>query len=147
MDLLVGSDDQGGMPTYICWGDATGIYSATKATKIPSVLNEGNVLDFDAEDIDGDGDRDLVVTRTGDGKGVLAFYQGYYLQVLENMGNRQFTDQTAQKLVAGSDSGARWIDWIRLHDHNGDGHLDIVVDDAARNLVWYFDPVSGQFTH
>lgn len=145
VDLLVGGHEQDGMSTYICWGDSTGFYSAAKTTKIGVVPNEGVVLDFDAEDIDGDGDRDLVLTRTGDGKGTLGFYQGYYLQILENVGNRQFTDVTAQKIVAGSDLNARWIDWIRLHDQDGDGHLDIVVDNAARNLVWYFDPVSGQF--
>lgn len=64
VDLIVGGHDRQGMPTYICWGDSTGIYSATKATTIPTVPNEGVVLDFDAEDLDGDGDRDLVVTRT-----------------------------------------------------------------------------------
>jgi hypothetical protein len=145
VDLLVGGHEQDGMSTYICWGDSTGLYSAAKATKIAAVPNEGVVLDFDAEDIDGDGDRDLVVTRTGDGKGTLGFYQGYYLQILENVGDRQFTDQTAQKIVAGSNSSGGWFDWIRLHDQNGDGHLDIVVDNAARNLVWYFDTLSGQF--
>jgi hypothetical protein len=145
VDLLVGGHEQDGMSTYICWGDSTGLYSAAKATTIAAVPNEGVVLDFDAEDIDGDGDRDLVVTRTGDGKGTLGFYQGYYLQILENVSDRQFTDQTAQKIVAGSNSSGGWFDWIRLHDQNGDGHRDIVVDDAARNLVWYFDTLSGQF--
>ena len=145
VDLLVGGHEQDGMSTYICWGDSTGFYSAAKATKIAAVPNEGVVLDFDAEDIDGDGDRDLVVTRTGDGKGTLGFYQGYYLQILENVGDRQFTDQTAQKIVAGSNSSAAWFPWIRLHDQNGDGHLDIVVTNRTRNLVWYFDTLSGQF--
>jgi hypothetical protein len=145
VDLLVGGDESQGMPTYICWGDSTGFYSAAKATKIAAVPYLGGVSDFDAEDIDGDGDRDLVLTRNGDGSGPVGFYQGYYLQILENVGNRQFTDVTAQKIVDGSDLSARWIDWIRLHDQDGDGHLDIVVDNAARNLVWYFDPVLGRF--
>jgi hypothetical protein len=33
------------------------------------------------------------------------------------------------------------------HDQNADGHLDIVMDDAMRNFVWYYDVVSGQFKH
>ncbi len=151
VDLLVGGHEQGGMSTYICWGDSTGFYSGAKATVITPVPGQGVVLDFDAEDIDGDGDRDLVVTRTGDGTGSLAFYQGYYLQILINndpqnsANHRKFTDQTAQKIVAGSNSAGPWFDWIRLQDRNNDGRVDIVVDDAARNLIWYYDPATGQF--
>jgi hypothetical protein len=151
VDLLVGSNEQGGMSTYICWGDSTGFYSGDKATVITPVAGQGTVLDFDAEDLDGDGNRDLVVTRTGDGTGAVGSYIGYYLQILINhdpanpANHRKFTDQTAQKIVAGSNPAGHWVDWIRLHDQNNDGHLDIVVDDAARNLVWYYDVVTGQY--
>ena len=105
----------------------------------------GVVLDIDAGDIDGDGDRDIVLTRTGDGTGALAFYQGYYLQLLEQRGARQFSDVTAAELGGHRDPEARSLNWVRIYDTDGDGDLDILVDDdTSQDLVWQNDG-SGRF--
>ena len=69
----------------------------------------------------------------------IIFYQGYYIQVIENKGNRQFVDRTTEKIPSGSHIYESWFDWIRLQDFNSDGYIDIIVDDAARNLIWYND--------
>ena len=77
-----------GSDTQVFWGDSTGTYRHANATVFPKVAGNGVVLDIDAGDIDGDGDEDIVLTRTGDGTGALEFYQGYYLQLLEQGGAR-----------------------------------------------------------
>jgi len=105
---------------------------------LPGVAGQGIVLDLDAGDIDKDGDRDVVLTRTGSDN----FYVGYYIQVVVNNGDRQFTDDTTNRITIGT--GANWIDWIRLQDKNDDQFADIVVDDAARNLIWWNDG-TGKF--
>ncbi|EAT13885.1 VCBS repeat-containing protein [Bermanella marisrubri] len=144
VDLLVAGHEPAGFSSKILWGDSTGFYSTSKSTTLPAVTQNGTVIDIDVADIDLDGDKDIVLNRTGDGTGALGPYQGYYLQVVENTGNRKFVDKTQERFATGSNSSESWIDWIRLQDFNSDGHIDVVVDDAARNLVWYNDG-SGNF--
>ena len=143
LDLLVGGHEynpEGGIfPTQILWGDSTGVFSTTKATSLPSVVGHGVVPDIDVSDTDGDGDKDIVINRTGSGDENHRFYQGYYLQLVEQVGVRRFEDKTAQLLFKNEDINADWITWIRMCDCNNDGHVDIVVDNAARNMIWEND--------
>lgn len=62
------------------------------------------------------------------------FYQGYYIQLISGLGNREFVEATEN--VEDAQSSDPWIDWVRLQDFNGDGHRDIVVDDAAVGVIW-----------
>ena len=75
--MLLGGDDDQESVARVYWGDSTGTYRLANATEFPKVAGNGLVRDIDAGDIDGDGDKDVVLTRTGDGTGALAFYQGY----------------------------------------------------------------------
>ena len=96
------------------------------------------ILDIDVGDTDGDGDRDILITRTGDETGI-GFYNGYYLQLLENIGARQFRDAT-NRLMDNRDDTAGSFRWTRLFDLDADGDSDIVVDDyRRRDLVWMND--------
>lgn len=63
------------------------------------------------------------------------------MQLVEQVGVRRFEDKTAQLIsnYEDADADADWIVWIRMCDCNGDGHVDIVVDNAARNLIWEND--------
>ena len=143
LDLLAAGHEYdpsagGNFPTQILWGDSTGVFSTTKATILPSVAGRGIVVDLDVSDTDGDSDKDIVINRTGD-PSVNAWYRGYYVQLVEQVGARRFEDKTAQLLFENEDADADWIVWIRMCDCNGDGHVDIVVDNAARNLIWEND--------
>ena len=146
VDLLLGGHEHNGPGTRILWGGSTGTYREDAATVLPAVAGNGVIRDIDAGDLDGDGDRDLVITRTGDGTGALGFYQGYHLQLLEQGGARRFNDLTATALPENRDPEARRsISWVRLHDIDGDGDLDILVDDdTSQDLVWRNDG-SGSF--
>ncbi len=145
VDLLLGGHEHEDSDTRVLWGDSTGAYTDAHATIIPKVTGNGVVRDIDAGDIDGDGDRDLVVTRTGDGTGALDFYQGYHLQLLEQRGPRRFNDATAAALTDHRDPEAGSINWVRVFDADGDGDLDILVDDYwPRGFLWENDG-SGTF--
>ena len=143
LDLLAAGheyDPHGGnLPTQILWGDSTGVFSTTKATILPGIFGQDVVVDIDVSDTDKDGDKDIVINRTGSGNGDYLFYQGYYLQFVEQVGKRRFEDKTAQLLFENEDINTDWITWIRMCDCNDDGHVDIVVDDAGRNLIWEND--------
>ena len=125
-DLLVSGHEfgQGGAPTAIYWGDNTGSYDDSRRTILPSVSGQGVVIDIDVGDLDGDGNKDVVINRTGSNP----FYVGFYIQVVSGLGNRIFSDTTSQSIEYGADATADWILWIRLVDVNGDGSLDITTD-------------------
>jgi hypothetical protein len=139
LDLLMSGHEFDDAPTRILWGDGSGTFDSARQTILPAVDGEGVCIDLDAEDLDGDGNRDIVVTRTTPG------YTGYYLQAIKNHGSRTFTDVTSDWLPTGQDANGHWIDWIHLQDADGDGKIDIVVDDAATGLAWKNDG-SGHFT-
>ena len=139
MDLLLAGHEDSD-PTEIYWGSRSHTYIDAEATILPAVPGQDTVVDIDAEDLDGDGISDVVVTRTGGGD---SFYRGYYIQLVAGLGNRKFVDATENVAGAysadGTGSSPEWITWVRLQDFDGDGHRDIVVDDAALGLVWIND--------
>ena len=141
LDLLAAGHEYqlsgGNLPTQILWGDSTGSYGTDRATSLPGVVGRGIVVDIDVSDTDGDGDKDIVINRTGDER--TAVYKGYYVQLVEQVGERRFEDNTEELLHQNADEQADWIVWIRMCDCDADGDVDIVVDDAARNLIWKND--------
>jgi hypothetical protein len=146
LDLVVGGHEFEGRTTTIFWGGLLGFRNAPRTT-LPAVPGYGIVLDIEADDVDGDGRKDLVVTRTKDSP----FYEGYYFQILRQTSRRTFADQSAARIIGdlatweGAASGQQAVFWIRLVDTNGDGARDILLDDKGRGLGWVNDGV-GNFT-
>ena len=128
LDLIVGGTECGDLPTQIFWGDGTGFYSDANKTALPPECAWNVVLDIDAEDINHDGLRDLVITRTND-------YSGFYFQVLMQTSPRVFADESLPRLIHDLSTwignNAPWVIWIHLVDMTGDGSPDIVLDDTA----------------
>jgi hypothetical protein len=128
LDLVVGGESMSGA-VVIFWGDGTGFYTDANKTVLPGDDEFWNVYDIDSEDINHDGLRDLVITRTTGNN------DGFYFQVLMQTSRRVFADESLPRLIhdrstwIGNNAGA--IDWIHLVDMHGDGVPDIVIDDAA----------------
>ena len=138
VDLIVGAHERDGDKTSIYWGSSSGSYTNSDRTVLPAVAFFGAALDFDAEDVDGDGDRDLVINRTRDGDdGTLkGFYQGRTLQLLQYDGARTFTDITATNIdLPGGDSDL-WFPWVRLQDIDSDGDVDLASDDKGDGVAY-----------
>lgn len=133
-DLLVAGDERQGFATRILWGNRYGWYGYL-TDRLPAVHGYGVVVDIDAGDLNGDGFKDLLVTRTGDGT-ERDSYEGYHLQLLLYVGGRAGFRWTA---LHESEDG-EWIPWIRLWDLDDDGDLDVLADDhTTRNLAWIND--------
>lgn len=147
IDLLVGSHEREGADTSIYWGNSEVKYTNTHKTVLPVFPSMGAILDFDVEDIDGDGDRDLIVNRTRDGDdgGGLDFYVGRTTQLLKNNGNRTFTDITSTNIDNPGGDTDEWFEWLRAQDFDGDGDVDIRPDNAAFGFEYNNDG-SGNFT-
>ena len=85
-----------------------------------------------------------MILRTGDGTS-RGFYDGYYVQLLEQARDRRFTDATAESISGNEDGSAPSVRWLRIYDVDDDGEPDIVVDDySTRNLIWRNDG-AGRF--
>src|SRR5581483_4167098 len=90
LDLVVSGHEYDGMPTEIFWGNGTGFYSDASKTVLPSDAQFGIAIDIDSEDINHDGARDLVITRTGQ----VPFYTGFYFQVVMQTSRHVFADES-----------------------------------------------------
>jgi hypothetical protein len=144
LDLVVGGTEAPDhLLTEIFWGDGTGFYSDANKTVLPAEPEFDTVLDIDAEDINSDGLRDLVITRVPED------YSGFYFQVVMQTSRRVFADESLPRLIHDLSTwignNAPWVDWIHLVGMNGDRAPDIVVDDGSRQLGWANDG-NGFFT-
>lgn len=150
VDLLTAGHEHENIPTVIYWGGENGLYRSSRSTTLPMVPDMGICLDFIIEDIDHDGRRDVVVNRTGSTQD----YVGRYFQVLRQTAARVFADESAARITM--NKALQTFDFFRGQDINGDGHVDILVDDknemAIGEYAWVnngagvFTPYAGPIT-
>ncbi len=140
LDLLIAGHEWDepwgpGWPNTIYWGDSSGTYEDSRKTVLPAVEGWGVVVDIDAEDLDGDGNREIILDRTMSEP----FYDGFHIQVLTGLGEREFEDETDRWITDGTNTETtNWLDWLRVVDLNGDGWLDLFADtclDHGRNWL------------
>jgi hypothetical protein len=132
IDLLLAGHEHEGAITYILWGNSSGKYYKDLSTALPQVSGYNIVVDIDATDIDNDGDKDILLNRVDSN----SFYENYYIQIIENKGNNNFSDITTTSIT--KNSGSNWYLWLHLQDLNNDGKIDIYLEtDHKKNLKWY----------
>ncbi len=148
IDILLGGDDTepSTLGTVIYWGGSSGYYRASSKTVLPTVVGWNNILDYASEDIDNDGDRDLILDRGRNDPPI-----GRYIQVLRQVSPRVFVDETQARMTM--DTSLHAFDYFRVQDINGDGSPDIFIDDMdfvsegeyawANNGQGYFTPYTG----
>ena len=128
LDAVLGGHEYEGAATTIYWGNAAGMFSASAKTVLPGLASWAIVNDYAAEDFDGDGDRDMVLNRTGQ----TPFYTGRYLQVLRQSAPRVFVDETGTRLSM--NTNRFWTDYIRVQDINGDQIVDLFLDEKNESF-------------
>lgn len=121
VDLFAAGHEFEGARTAIYWGDGTGGFDASDRKVLPRVEAFGIVVDVAADDLNGDGRRDIVAIRTGD----TPFYEGRQFQVLFQGEDRSFRDESAKRISI--DTTLPWIDWVRVQDIDADGAPDLLV--------------------
>ncbi|GLI92158.1 FG-GAP-like repeat-containing protein [Methylocystis echinoides] len=152
-DLIIGADASASYnrttKTAVLW-NRNGQFSQTDMTLVPAPASFPTHIDLDMQpiDIDGDGFRDLIVTGT-QGQ---PFYDGWFVQLLQNSGGHGFVDVTAALLAPtdarggtpGQATGTPWGMWINVGDYNRDGFQDFSIEYAgqltqATPLIWLND--------
>lgn len=154
LDLLIGDRaynqqlQRDEVRALVYWGDGTGSYSDERSLRLPLNSEFPVVYDFKAEDIDGDGKREIVMLTL---RGNLT---GYYIHVLKPTGTRQFADESVARIIKNpatwEGNNDAWFPWLRMSDVNGDGKIDIGIGESSahrvkRNLRW-LNNGSGVFT-
>lgn len=123
IDLLVGNHGAGNA-SRVYWGNGTASFTNATFTELPTAPVGGSLGVSPASavgDLNGDGLPDIILS-------VDYFSAGRTLQVLINKGNKTFTDVSANLPSAFVQQGNGFYANFELTDMNGDGTLDIVVD-------------------
>ena len=143
----------------IYWGNSKGTYDLSKSysdllnSSITNLNTSIVVLGFSFVDYDKDGDYDILTVST-------PRYNGFYLQLFENIGDGTFKDVTTTKIsgfshinVVGGPSNNTFPNFynIRLYDVDKDGDYDLIPDNLAIppsvNIVtnMYWENLNGSF--
>jgi FG-GAP-like repeat len=140
----------------ILWNRA-GAFAETDTTQLPEPQVFTNThIDHDVQriDVNHDGLQDLVIVGTQ----TYLFHSGWFVQILINRGNREFVDETADRVPQGESSGgtenvsttAPVANWVRVLDFNQDGAPDFALEfdrsvAQGQPLVWINDG-NGHFS-
>jgi hypothetical protein len=126
------------------WGDGSGDYAKVPWTELPEpgdfTTHAGHSV---TQDIDGDSDVDIVSPSSPD-------YRGGYIQVLINLGDRTFSDETVQRLAGQTGEDETHNTHIVPADVNGDGCVDLVSSYEGFGTLYgsliHLNDCSGSFT-
>lgn len=130
LDIIHGAHEFEGGPnsaTGISYNNGRGSFGRTKRlTEIPAW---GTVPELSVADLDGDGDQDIVLSRSRE------LYVGTAIEIKENLGNGQFGSELFVMFdgPAGYRPQSEGNDWnnfvqaIRFLDQDNDGDLDILL--------------------
>lgn len=129
LDLAIGGTVGAG-PATVLWGSSRGTYGADGL--VLNLPDGWDAYDFDAEDLDDDGDRDLMITLSSTDSSEHVF------RLFLNEGNREFVDRTFERFD-NPGYAAIWIDFAFVQDVDSDGDPDIVTDRDGALLKWEND--------
>ncbi len=116
--------------SMIMFGNPEGDYTKNIVYLDESTLGENFIgLEFFLDDLDSDGDMDIIATQTGEGEN---YYAGNQIQIFENKGNRKFVDITSTFVDRSKESEMPKhsthdlpAGMYQLVDLDGDGDLDL----------------------
>jgi FG-GAP-like repeat len=131
--IVTGNSTDRSRPSTILW-NRLGVFVETDATALPAPVTFTGHYDTDVQriDVNQDGLPDLVLV----GGQNTSLSSGWFVQILVNQGNRQFVDETADRVPPGDGGGgtegvstsAPAAHWVRVLDFNQDGAPDFSVE-------------------
>lgn len=115
----------------IFWGNGIS-YEKEKSTRLPkcSIDGFGLVCDFLFEDLDGDGQEEIIISRTGDNaiQGGPAYYGGWHIQIVKAESENRYYDATSNYISLSDSYVIRpmhesWVVWLDVEEINGEKYL------------------------
>jgi len=126
VDILVAGDSRQGTWIYYGNGSASENLFLDDGIQLPpGIFGAENTTSVDSLtfDVDGDGLKDLILSQTR----FDPFYSGRGLQVLLQTAEGGWIDETSQHILD-LNPDDQWIQFVNLHDVNGDGHTDLLFN-------------------
>lgn len=149
LDMILGTWDNPNSTefTELYLNNGKGSFATSKAITLPSsrVKNE-IVLDIQEIDLNGDNMPDLALSITNGGDSQ-DFYRLPYVQLLVNLGDGVFRDETDSRYPQSLTPGEtmNWIKSIEVIDLNRDGYDDMVLDISHKGPRVLFNDGNGGF--
>jgi len=138
LDALVGAHEHERSIDFtgIVWNDGNGNFPNYNTTPLPQHKKKwGTIPEVSVSDLDNDGDLDIVYSRAG------KLYAGTAIQIIENLGNKEFKDHGIYPLVevptdyVPIHEGNEWNDYIEsvlFRDLDNDGSMDIYLSSGSQ---------------
>lgn len=130
LDMICGGHDWGFSSEYdntslIFWGDGTG-FIESEYIRLPQteVFGQGVVTDFNFFDLNGSGEYEIIITRTGDN--ILNnenFYRGWSIQILQK-DLSGYVDATESFINDSDSADGPWFRWAHFKDYDRDGKIE-----------------------
>lgn len=138
LEMVLGATGQDGPPGISVIVDQDGKGNFGAHLELPmGLFGPGTItVDVDAADINDDGRKDLLLSQTSS----VPFYQGRGLQVLIQMPDGSFSDETIHRIF-GLDPVDMWIQFASFVDVDKDGDRDIIYKYCSGATTGQHTPV------
>jgi hypothetical protein len=136
----------------IMFANSQGKYTLSDIKYIPSIPGYNKGMDFNIYDLDGDGQKEIIILLTGDGsagewsnsgnendnQNTSNWYQGYQIQICQLDENRNIVDVTSQFMDGNGQKGVGLgcdndqFMFLQIGDYDDNGLLDMYCEDFRR---------------
>lgn len=147
VDMILGTWNNNPNPSQVFLNQGGGFANSAPIVLPRSGVDNEIVLGVNPIDLNGDDLPDLALSITNGGD-YPNFYQSGYVQLLTNLGNGVFSDETGLRLPQSLQAGnsTRWYKSVNVSDINRDGFSDLMIDDYGKAPVVYLNDGTGKFT-
>ncbi len=132
LDLIVAGHEFEDAVTKVFWGTgAAGFEKSPSTVILPNKAGYGIIVDVDAADLDGDGIDEVIINRVGSPPENFFYGPQPDIQILHVQSDRSLVDisEVALSSVDFSSLGSGWVSWVTADDLDGDGDIDLYIDD------------------
>jgi len=136
----------------IMFANSQGKYTLSEMKYIPSIPGYNKGLDFNIYDLDGDGQKEIIILLTGDGsagewsnsgnqnenQNTSNYYQGYQIQICQLDENRNIIDVTDSFMDGNGQTGVGLgcdnyqFMFLQIGDYDDNGLLDMYCEDSRQ---------------